>query len=232
MAANWWDQGADGIQAFNWNYGENFPYAGQDWPSHLQAYGEFGSPELLTGLDKTFVVERRGGGHGPTVIPNPEDWSTPRCWYANTNLKAQLPAPLDNEGKADTLLKLHVADSLAQSDGARARLRLLLSDAGAAELPDDQRLDPVLVATIGHPKPGLTNTPPARQTAAAIQVRVNNILLPPATVEGGWLVFDVEPRAFAVGDNLVGVSVSDRESSTEPILVEKLEVEVKYGGVK
>ena len=34
------------------------------------------------------------GGHGPTVIPNPQDWTTPRWMYFNTNMLAPLPAPL------------------------------------------------------------------------------------------------------------------------------------------
>ena len=123
VAANWWHQGADGIQAFNWNYGEGYPYTDQDWPGHLQAYREIGDPVLLNGKDKTFVVERRGGGHGPTVIPNPEDWSTPRHAYANTNMKAQLPVALSNDERVDTMLRLCVADAV---DGGEAEATICL----------------------------------------------------------------------------------------------------------
>lgn len=228
VAANWWRQGADGIQTFNWNYSEDFPFGGQDWQSHLQAYREFGDPQLLERKDKTFVVGRRGGGHGPTVIPNPEDWSTPRHWYANSNMLAQLPAPLANDDNVDTLLKLSVADPVAAGDGVTTALRLLLSDADAETVPSDLRLEPVMTATIGHPKPGLMNTPAAKQIASAIRIRINNIPLPPASIEGGWLVFTVDPDQLAVGENLVGLSVSGRDSDAARILVEKLEIEIRY----
>ena len=97
VAANWWHQGADGIHTFNFNYATDAPYAGQDWDSHRRAYQELGEVETLSAKDKRFVVQRRGGGHGPTVIPNPEDWATPRHTYANTNMLAQLPAAVPND---------------------------------------------------------------------------------------------------------------------------------------
>ena len=228
VAANWWHQGADGIQTFNWNYADDFPYTGQDWQSHLQAYREFAEPEKLMGKNKTFVVERRGGGHGPTVIPNAEEWTTPRHWYANTNMLAPLPASLANEGNIDTLFNLYVADPVGDSATAVATLGLLLSDPDAVRLADDERLEPVLVATIGHPKPGLMNCPPASDVAASIQVRINNTALPTSSIEAGWLVFAVEPKALTVGENLVGVSVSGRDLATAAMVVEKVEIGVRY----
>ena len=80
--------------------------------------------------------------HGPTVIPNPEDWSTPRHWYANTNMLAQLPAALTNDGKTDILLAIAVADDVVQNEKNKVRvdLHLLLSDADAQDLPNDERL--------------------------------------------------------------------------------------------
>ena len=85
------------------------------------------------------------------MIPNPEDWATPRHTYANTNMLAQLPATVPNDGHTDLLLQIHVGLDLAAERIAAAELRLLLSDPGAADLPADQRLPPVQVATIGHP---------------------------------------------------------------------------------
>ena len=102
MAANWWHQGADGIQTFNFNHAPDFPYGKAGvWKTHLLAYREIGSPKTLKRKDKVFLIQRRGGGHGTTVVPNPEDWTTPRLMYFNTNMFASLPAALDNDGKAD-----------------------------------------------------------------------------------------------------------------------------------
>ena len=85
--------------------------------------------------DKIFVVQRRGGGHGTTVVPNPEDWSTPRWMYFNTNMLAPLPIDLDVEGCADAMLTVAVADPVAEDAKSidRIEVRLLLSDPGAAD---------------------------------------------------------------------------------------------------
>ena len=92
----------------------------------------------------------------------------------------------------------------------RITLRLLLSDPEAENLADDERLQPVTVATIGHPGT-LQNTPAAKGIEDQIEVRVNNIFLgTPTMVEEGWLVFTVQPKFLAVGDNLVGVRVTER----------------------
>ena len=109
-AANWWRQGADGIQTFNFNHAMDFPFGSEVAETHLQCYRELGSAATLRRKDKVFVVQRRGGGHGATVIPNPEDWSTPRWMYFNTNMLAPLPIDLDVEGRADAMLTpAHVA---------------------------------------------------------------------------------------------------------------------------
>jgi len=93
---------------------------------------------------------------------------------------------------------------------------------------EDQRLQPVTVATIGHPGT-LQNTPAAKGIEDQIEVRVNNILLGTPTVEEGWLVFAVQPKFLAVGDNLVGVQVTERSVDAQhQILIEKLEVHLEY----
>ena len=232
VAANWWQQGADGVHTFNFNYAENAPYAGQDWQSHLMAYREIGRPATLQRKNKVFVVQRRGGGHGPTVIPNPEDWTTPRSHYANTNMLAPLPAPLDNEGKGDTLLSLWVGDDLEAEAGhiESVSVRLLLSDPAAEDLSAEQRLQTIEVATIGHPGGPLYNIPAVKGVEEGIEVRVNNILLDRAVVEGGWLVFRAASGSFAVGENLIGIVVGGRPLEGPQLLIEKLEVEVKYCG--
>ena len=231
VAANWWRQGADGIQTFNFNHAPDFPFR-EVWETHLQAYRELGSPRTLHRKNKRFVVQRRGGGHGPTVIPNPQDWTTPRWMYFNTNMLAPLPAPLANDGKADTLLTVAVADDLGtdREQVERLSLRLLLSDPSAKGLPTEKRLQQVRVATIGHPESRLLNIPPARGIENLIEARLNNAHLGKPSPEGGWLVFDrLPPELFAVGPNLVGLRLTHpRPKATEPILIEKLEVEVRY----
>ena len=231
VAANWWRQGADGIQTFNFNHAPDFPFR-EVWETHLQAYRELGSPRTLHRKNKRFVVQRRGGGHGPTVIPNPQDWTTPRWMYFNTNMLAPLPAPLANDGKADTLLTVAVADDLGtdREQVERLSLRLLLSDPSAKGLPTEKRLQQVRVATIGHPESRLLNIPPARGIENLIEARLNNAHLGKPSPEDGWLIFDrLPPELFAVGPNLVGLRLTHpRPKATEPILIEKLEVEVRY----
>ena len=242
VAANWHQQGADGIQTFNFAHATpegtdrllGHMYLEKGWHTHRQAYQEIGESEDLKHKNKIFVVQRRGGGHGTIVIPNPEDWSTPRFMYFNTNMFGQLPAPLDNNGAVDTLLTIAVADDVAAE--ADSVDRIMLSDPEAPpSIPpqagggmEDQRLQPVTVATIGHPGT-LQNTPAAKGIEDQIEVRVNNILLGTPTVEEGWLVFAVQPKFLAVGDNLVGVRVNQRPADAQhQILIEKLEVHLEY----
>ena len=247
VAANWYLLGADGIQTFNFAHATpeetdrllGQMYLEKGWGTHRQAYQEIGDSDALKHKNKIFVVQRRGGGHGTTVIPNPEDWSTPRFMYFNTNMFGQLPAPLDNDGKVDTLLTIAVADDVsAETDRVdRITLHLLLSDPEAENLTDDQRLQPVTVATIGHPDT-LQNTPPAKGIEDQIEVRVNNILLETPKIEEGWLVFAVQSKFLAVGDNLVGVRVTGcgrgipapmrSTDAQHQILIEKLEVHLEY----
>ena len=238
VTANWYQQGADGVQTFNFAHATpegtdrllGQMYLEKGWETHRQAYQEIGDAGGLKHKDKIFVVQRRGGGHGTTVIPNPEDWSTPRFMYFNTNMFGQLPTAIDNNGVVDTLLIIAVADDVA-ADADRLdqiTLRLLLSDPEAENLPDDQRLQPVTVATIGHPDT-FQNIPSAKGIENQIEVRVNNILLGTPTVNEGWLVFVVQPKFLAVSDNLVGVRVIDRPAEVQhQILIEKLEIHLEY----
>ena len=84
------------------------------------------------------------------------------------------------------------------------------------------------MATIGHPGT-LQNIPAAKGIEDQIEVRVNNILLGTPKAEEGWLVFAVQPKFLAVGDNLVGVRVTERPADAQhQILIEKLEVHIEY----
>ena len=174
---------------------------------------------------KVFVAQRRGGGHGPFVVPNPEDWSTPRWMYFNTNMLAPLPADLDPDGRADILLHVYVGER--PPPDAEVTLRLLLSDDSATDLPDGERLQRVLVATIGHPDSRLENVPPANGIEQQVELRLNNALLESPSVEDGWLVFQSLPAQLATGENLVGIKLSEpRPGARGRVTIEKLEIHV------
>ena len=238
VLANWRRQGADGVQTFNFAHASSETLAGYGlydiwsaWATHLQFYRELADPESMQRADKVFVLQRRGGGHGPTVVPNPEDWTTPRWMYFNTNMLAPLPARLDGDGKADTLLSVSVADDLASEAEHIEQLtvRVLLSDGAADGLPDAARLERVVVATMAHPDLMLFNVPPALDIGGRIELRLNNALLDTADVDGGWLVSAADPEQFALGNNLVGIRLSGRSPDAPgEATVEKLEVHVRY----
>ena len=125
-------------------------------------------------------------------------------------------------------MKVYVADDLAsEAKGVeRITVRLLLSDSAAEGLPANERLQTVTVATQAHT---LQNIPPAKGIADQIELRLNNARLGRPVVDEGWLVFTAQPNQFAVGNNLVGLRVTERSSDArDEILIEKLEVHVKY----
>ena len=254
-AANWLHQGADGVCTFN--YPDRTPESARRagtyielmetdyWRDCMRAQRELGTLETLRRTDKVFFAERRGGGH--FMIPPPEDWSTPRAMSLNTNLLAPLPALLPNiptgtpqpkenwpgppnqssdyrDGKVDTFVRLWVGDDVnAEADAIRAiTVRAVLSDGDAS---DGDRLDPVLLATKYR---DLYNRPPRSDVVERIELRINNVLLPPPTVEDGWLVFEAQPAFLAHGENLVGVWVNPPPANHERLTLEKLEIHVGY----
>ena len=248
LFANWWQQGVDGIYCFNWTYAlpEDAARVGallhdsKMAPLHRQLYREVGEPRALRHQDKTFVVQRRGGGG--SGAPGAVGWETPR-FFLNTNMFGQLPAGLDNQGKADTHLRLSMADPLGQQ--ARhirdITLRLILHDAAAGpyleklhtsvkpEPPGVDRIPRALIALfkdINH----LYNSSPLQGIEKRLEVRINNLLLGEPVIEDGWLVFhDLDPDIFALGTNLVGLRVTGRSPQTRsPLFVEKLELHVDY----
>ena len=116
----------------------------------------------------------------------------------------------------------------------------MLHDAAAGghmEVLDTTRPDPPSEGQIEHgvirifrQRNYLYNSPPIKGIEKRLEVRINNALLATPVVDDGWLVFhDVEPKLFAVGNNLVGVVLEKcAAGSVESILIEKLEVHVKY----
>ena len=238
VLTNWLKQGADGMQTFNWEHStlqaaDRIGLEALNAPSaegQRMAYIEFGHPEGLHRKDKVFVVQRRGGGHGPVVIPNPEAWHTPRHSYFNSNMFAPLPTLLDGHGASDTLLTLYVADDVAADTDylASLEIRTLLSDMSGLALPASIRIDPVEIAQIGHENRSLMNNPVTQAVADQVEVRLNNSLLGQPTVQDGWLVFEARPGQFAVGENLIGVRLARGTPKHDIVQIEKLEAHVRY----
>lgn len=264
VLANWWRQGIDGVYTHNWTYAMPADadrigallHDRQAASVHRQLLHEMGDAEALRHEDKTFVLQRRGGGG--SGAPATIEWVTPR-FYAHTNMFAPLPADLANDGKADTLLRLVVADDIA--DEAQriddVTLRMILHDAAGGEYayfstvprhhhgPDGQvtydssptpppppiegRMARAIIAVFKGVD-YLCNCPPVKGIQKRIEVRINNALLPEPSVEDGWLVFkSVKPELFAVGENLVGVRVAGRAPDAKrPLSIEKLELHVDY----
>lgn len=244
---NWWQQGADGIQTFNFTNwtAEGASAMGLDekewlppstyydhpvWVTHRHAYRDMVSPENLRHKDKVFPVERRGGGHGTTVVPDPEFWTTPRWNSYLTNMFASLPERLGNDGQADTLLYIGVGDDVAAEAEQiqKITVAVLLSDPDAKDVAAEERLEVSHMASHDRPKAKRPNVPPRKGIEGLIELRLNNILLGPASVERGWVIFEADPNQFAVGENLVGLRVTKRPDARSELIVEMLEVRVDY----
>jgi len=125
VAANWWQQGADGIATFNfWN---ELPEAGKRIGSsgpifdgqsvHALVYKEIGDPKQLSPLDKWFVVSRRYGGGFYDRLGN--------RWNDYTNLNHQAPLPLEF-GADPTWVEVSLADDIAAQAQRVERLELRL----------------------------------------------------------------------------------------------------------
>lgn len=240
VVANWWQQGMDGLQTFNWGtasselavktgmlvrqaYRDDSPRIAV----YQQAYREFGNPETLKYKDKTFVVQRRGGGGSGGV--DIHEWLTPRVAYQNTNMLGQLPTLMDNLGHEDVLLRLRVGDDVA-ADADRIEsltLHILLSDRDTAALPETEKMAKAEINPFWT-IPQLFTSPPRRGIEKRVEVRVNGVLLEKATPRDGWLVFECAPSVFAVGENLVGVVVTGRGVNAGSMSLEKVEVRVDY----
>ena len=224
--ANWWRQNPDGMHTFNLMVSS--PQSAQNlgitpstrWETQRKIFSEIGNPETLKGKDKVFFVERRGGGHAEYVVPSPANWHTPRHMYFQTNMLASLPATLANDGRADTLLTLNVADDVnaASEEIDQMTLRIAISDEAGEALSVDESLESL---------------------GSRVEVRLNNILLdiphtetvetPMGDAFKNWLICTVAPRYLAVGANLVGVRLSEQLPPVfGRIQIEKLELHVCY----
>ena len=248
LFSNWYQQGADGIQTFNFAYGPKQALSPVDpWGDiHLQAYKEIANLPQLLYSDKTFVIQRRGGGHGQELIAYPEDWETPRYWYANTNMLAQLPIPLSADDKVDTLLKINIGDDVNThyEKVNKVQVKVLLHDCNKEYLKiprmslptkeTENQIQRVMIREFVIPfRPGkeneiaLYNNPVSKDTDKHLQMRINNILSPIPRINSGWFVFDVPPKHFALGENLIGLCLTNKKSN-QNIMVEKLEIHISY----
>ena len=73
----------------------------------------------------------------------------------------------------------------------------------------------------------LYNNPVSKDIDKYLQMRINNILTPLPYIDSGWLVFDVLPKHFALGENLIGLRLTNKNSK-QNIMIEKLEVHISY----
>lgn len=240
VCANWWRQNPDGMHTFNLTSPSPETHNALEielaprhrggpsdeldldeaWEIQRHVCNEVGSPESLEGLNKIFFVERRGGGHGEDFSPNPDNWYTPRLAYFQTNMRAPLPAQLLDNGLADTLLNLEVADPVNDLADAIDLLELRIAFTCRGE---EDSIGPNTLAD-----------------QLEVEVRVNNLLLDGVrSVEEeetalnahfqDWLAYDVSPSWLAPGENLIGIRLVRRPNHDGPIRVEKVELHVRYG---
>jgi len=223
--ANWWQQGSDGVETFNWPnatleaYREVGIKPDHDPSRHYQACHEIGDPEAMRFKDKIFVVQRRGG------YPYREGGNI------SSNGFAQLPADLANDGRM-TALAIHISDDIAgaEKDGKlkEAILRVILFNVMegdtidvalngvALELlaADEKWKDPQIFS----PGP-LPSQMPAKW---AYKIDPEQKLL--------LLVYKIIPGHANIGENRVGLRVTGRKSypACTHIKIEKVEVLVNY----
>ena len=198
---------------------------------HQQVYRELNNLEEIHNNSKAFVVQRRGGGHGSSVAPNPEDWWTPRWMYMNTNMLALLPEKLACDGKADTLLTVYIADKIDNSTDSIKEITalVLLSDPTTDSFPKLDRLERVKIATMGHPNRELYNLPPNQNIKDNIELRINNSLLEKPLIDKGWLVYQVNEKQIATGENLIGLRMSKNTNDNgKDLIIEKFEIHINY----
>lgn len=131
VASTYWQQGADGIYAFNW-YPVPIILDERANPKQekirRQTLCEMGSLKTLDHKDKTFFTPRRGGGGW---------YDTAEYFYANTSAFAQLPKELSNNPSDEAYVFVQVGDDVnaLASDIEQLELRVLLTDAAKNPAP-------------------------------------------------------------------------------------------------
>jgi hypothetical protein len=220
--SNWLQQGADGIETFNWQCrtsSTNKVLCDQlkvpvMRAAHSRAYREGGSLKTMDGKDKIFVVERRGG----------YPWSE---GYFNQNLTLSLPAVLANDARPLRLILRVGEDPKEQVKGvAKLFLRLVLFGAGRKDQMEVRWNGTALKlkrrdfhwkdGQIVSPKP----TPPSGADCYPIDPQQKLVLLE----------FVMSPEQVRLGENKVEVRIMERgpHMPCADIQVEKVELHVKH----
>lgn len=216
-AANWWQQGADGIMTFNWSNARPEVCEALGQPAgpimHQLAYREIGDPEAMRWKDKTFVVERRGG----------YPWAQ---GFFGRNDTSPLPMKIESDGEEVTL-QVHFSDNLQQGADRVKQLflRLVLFDA-----PNDVQIDAALNGTLleiltrdtDWKDPQIFSPRPQPPSGGKGDYRINpkQKLL--------RLDYPIDPQTCLVGKNTVALRIPKAGDSQTTVQLEKLEVHLTY----
>jgi hypothetical protein len=195
---NWWQQGADAVQTFNFHH--TTPKDPNFQPQQQRAYHEIGDPKVMQFRDKMFVVQRRYGGDAPKT------WN----WYVHTNPQGALPAIVPADG-LPSIQTLYVCDDLAAAGGRLkgVQLRLRLSGEPAPDAVE-VKLNGVLLSA---PKVG--QLPAAQNWTGKAE-------------DGWWMfqppgkAFAVGQNLVSV------CLRSAAAPSAKPVVIEKIEAHVRY----
>ena len=217
---NWWQQGADTIQAFNWSAAlqevkGNLPNRYEGTRVELQALREMGNPETMAAKDKLFAGERRGG------FP----WSG---GYFARNDTAPLPVTLKNYGRPECLTIRFCDNVRALAEALEdVTLRVVLLGAREGDQIEIRLNDVVLESAVDdYQWQDRQIFSPAPQPATCSSD------LPDIDPDQRLLRkdFPVPPELCRVGENQVRVHIITRipHDSREFISVEKLEAHVRY----
>lgn len=218
--SNWWHQGADAVETFNWattkpevcrRLGVPEPYP--SLPSHQQAYHEVGSLETMRHKDKTFAAERRGG----------YPWAE---GYFGRNDHAPLPAMLANDGRP-VAVRLPVYEDLRrEADAIKAIIiRVVLFGASEGDVIETKLNGDALMLSesdFAWKDPQILSPQPQPASGSICPLNPEQKLL--------RLDFTADPEQFVVGGNRIEVRVLDRVPYLpgEDIQVEKVEAHVFY----
>ena len=220
--ANWWGEGADAVETFNWStsgkeladlVGAPPAYPRRD--AHRQAYREIGSMDTMRGKDKIFAVERRG------TFP----WAD---GYFCRSDDAPLPIVLANHGRpVDVPIKVY--EDLPDGT-ADVKLRVILFRATARDRMevslngrllelancDEAWRDPQIFSPGPQPPKGSFATRRSDTTKQRL----------------ARFTFAVDPSQVHFGPNTVSVRIGERGPYLpgEDLQLEKVEVHVAYGG--
>ena len=237
---NWWHQGIDGVQTFNFLSVSNrtfdqaqeafMRYIQQEAPTlsgmprtpdyQQQALREIGDPKTMRYKDAVYVLQRRYGQFANA-------WNS----YHNANSQAPLPVALP-AGNA-SVLSLYVGDDLnANADRiASVRMRMLLTGVkpqiGASRSADviEAKLNGILLPAPVQMYGSAKNLNPPMHDSDTQFPHLGRRLDSPDS----WHVFTLKPQYFAVGENLISIRLANWSSGALcSVIVEKLEVSVDY----